>query len=168
MSTLILIALAAVAAPPQSYLLDINIARVTNGQLPVEQHILLDEAASLQVAWLAYAAKRNIATGYHQCQTAWLLDQHPELHWDRLLATYGGSLPEWLGAFDLARLCGFNAMAVDIGALGGRHMDAVAGWLGSPGHRYWLLYPDWRYVGIGQAGLGGGNFATWATFGNEQ
>jgi hypothetical protein len=187
--TLLLILLTLTAEPPRltraereelriaaelidGLVLDINIARLENGVLPVVQDARLDKAAGLQTEWLKYAATKNIPTGDHVCSTAWLLAHHPELEWWRLLATYGGVLPDWLGSFDLGRLCGYpfsNGSVKDIGYFGGHKSDQVYGWLNSQfGHRETLLWVEAEDVGVASAGVQGGNFVTFAFFGWEE
>lgn len=142
---------------------DINATREAHGVAPVVRSATLDAAAELQVEWLAFAHKKRIDTGDHECLTSWLLTAHPELLWERLLATYE-VLPKWLVAHDLARLCGYGGVARDIGSYVGRKDSPIDGWLRND-HRTVLLDPDADEVGIAVASVGGGKFATWACFG---
>lgn len=165
----LLLTLALLAADPIStLLLEVNVARVTNDQLPVAADPLLAQAASLQTEWLSVARRYGGSLSDHHVQTAWLLREHPELRWDRLLATYGGTLPEWLGSFDLARLCEFNQAVRDIVHIGGRNADPVGAWLQSPTHRTTLLWSEAEYVGLDTRRAKAGNFVTVAIFGNQE
>jgi len=143
---------------------DINATREAHDVAPVARSATLDAAAELQVEWLAFASKRRIDTGDHECLTSWLLTAHPELLWERLFATFPDGLPKWLVAHDLARLCGYEGVARDIGSYVGRKDSPIDGWLRNA-HRTVLLDPDADEVGIAVASVGGGKFATWATFG---
>ena len=129
----------------------------------------LQRAAELQVEWLVHALKKRIRfPNDHVVRTDWLRAAHPELLWERLDATFPDGPPDWIGAFDLARLSGWEGYAKDNGGYFRRTGDPAAAWMQSQfGHRENLLDPDWTAVGIcASVGVGGGKFLTWATFGS--
>lgn len=174
MPALLLAALALLAADPvrangdfAAELVDqINIARIANGVLPVTRNVLLDEAAGHEAGWTTWALKHEPESlSFHHTSTAWLLDHEPDLAWWKLLATYGGILPEQLGSFDVARLCGYSGLCSDnISVAARKPSDAVTGWLRSPSHRANLLDERWTEVGTAKAG-GGQDAIAVAVFG---
>ena len=152
-------------------ILDINIARMSDGVQPVAEDARLGRAAALHVEWLVRDSKKQVrlSPNDHVVLASWLLDAHPELIWERLYATFPNGFPTWFGAFDVARLCGYNGLALDNGAFVSRKVDPVVGWLRSEaGHRENLLDSRHRHVGACVGGsVGAGKIAIWSVFGDE-
>lgn len=155
----LLIALAAVAADPLAdrTLAEINLCRARHDLPPVAESAILAETAELCAEWAAFRTKSGVDFSDHNVSSAWLLDRHPELLWERLLATYMGTLPDNLSSHDVARLCGWaGGLVVDIGYEGRAKADrTIALWERSPGHSAVLL-GEYDVCGVGYDNVPGG------------
>lgn len=144
----------------------VNAARVANGVGALAPNAALGEAADLEASWLIFAMRHKLPWAYHLTSTAWLQDERPDLLWERLHATYGETLPTWLGIHDVARLCGYGGLCRDnIGRANKTAANSVTGWLRSTdGHRENLLDARWTELGVARCG-GGQNAICVAVFG---
>ena len=142
---------------------DVNAYRYSQGLVECVIDDRLSHAASLHVEWLAFSAsgqgrKYDYPKTDHNTNADWLMIFHPELRWEILTLRYSGQLPEQLGAFDLAALCGYDGGFLgDIGYFGKRpsSVDVVSFWIGSPGHRRYLDWPTMRAMGVAKGPVGG-------------
>lgn len=135
---------------------EINAYRVANGLNPLVPDERLERSAAIQCEWYAVAQRMGIEGDQHSTLTIWLQSTYPDLLWDRLYATYGPTLPEWLNWYDRARLCGWSGGAVgENGAFSSSGKPKVpvvmAGWKRSPGHNSNLL-GDWDVMGFAVKG----------------
>jgi hypothetical protein len=151
-----------------------NVARVKNNCAPVALSQPLVDAAGYAAEWIVHARKHKLpGFQFHLTQTKWLYGRNPDLRWDLLHATFGETLPEQLGIYDVARLCEFSGESRDIiGVANKTPANAVAGWLastgtdGTGGHRSVLLWAAATWGGCAKEGGGQGAIVV-AVFGNS-
>ncbi len=156
---------------PRELVQQINIARLNADVPTLPEDSRLSRTAALMTEWLVKDFKRRVpeSPNDHVVSSKWLLATHPELIWERMYATFPGGFPDWFGAYNIARLCGYNGLALDNGAYVSKKVDPVLGWLRSEaGHRENLLDARHRHVGVHIGGsVGAGKIAIWAVFGDE-
>ena len=127
----------------------INEYRIQQGRVACQIDLRLEKAAGLHIEWLAASAKKSVLKQYpksdHNTNCQWLLKTHPELNWAPILAAYQGVYPVQLGAFDLAKLCGYyGGLIGDTGYFGGKNPSAsevLEGWKDSPTLTHWAAWP---------------------------
>ncbi len=151
----------------------INTYRIEQGRVACQIDMRLEKAAALHIEWLAASAKKAVAKQYpkadHVTNCAWLLKAHPELNWASILATYQGVYPVQLGAFDMAKLCGYlsSGLVGDTGFFGGKNPTAtevLEGWKRSPTHNRGMLMEQFRFFGIGRGAVGAGKTAVFCFY----
>ena len=150
----------------------INTYRLDQGRIACQIDMRLERAAALHIEWLAASANKTVAKTYpkadHVTNCAWLLKAHPELNWAPILATYQGVYPVQLGAFDMARLCGYlsSGLVADTGYFGKAQTpnDVFNGWMQSPTHNRGMLLEQFRFFGIGKGAIGGGKTAVFCFY----
>lgn len=169
MRTLALLALLcspAFAADPLAsrVFVEINLSRTEHDLATVQGSAELTAAAELIAEWNAWATRKQIDYPEHSINTAWLLERHPELLWERLRATFQCGLPETIVAHDVARLCGWTGgFAIDIGYLGrAKASRAISDWERSTHSQ--VLWGEYDVCGVGTDGAGS-NTWIFAVFG---
>ncbi|XSG77108.1 CAP domain-containing protein [Herpetosiphon llansteffanensis] len=105
---------------PQGWLEAVNLYRANADLAPVGEDAVLNDNC--------FQHARYMAENHHLTH-----DQDPSLPW----------------ASPAGQICGSNGNAWLGGGAGWTAVDAVEGWVSSPGHRLWLLYPTTPVFGFG-------------------
>gem|GEM_PF-6770885 len=152
--------------------IEINVVRLANDVPAVASDPILEQSAAITAEWLGYANRGNREFFFHNVNTAWALKNYPQLHWERLRATFPDGLPEQLSGHDVARLCGWEGgLVLDIEGEARRNdaVDLVDGWADSPfGHQLVLfnVIADFDVCGVASEPRGGGKQIVVAVFGD--